>query len=341
MIDIDLRSDTVTKPNFEMRQAMYDSLVGDDVLEDDITTKKLEAQAAKITGKEAGLFVPSGTMGNQLAILCHTNRGVEIICGANSHIVSHESGAPGLLSGVNICAISNDNDFIYPNDIQNAIRDFDIHEPITTLLCLENALSNGTVMPLDIMRDNYKVAKDRGLNVHLDGARLFNASVYLNVDPKKITKYCDSVTFCLSKGLGAPIGSILCGSKSFINKARRYRKALGGGMRQTGVLTAPGTVALNNYFSTITTDHANATTLSKNLSTIPYIKVNVDDVHINMVFIEVCKNNFNFEDFLNFLLSKKIKILPVGHNKFRLVTHHNITSDNIDYVIEIFKKYFK
>ncbi len=336
---IDFRSDTVTTPNLELRQAMFDSIVGDDVYGDDETANALETLASNILGKEDGLFIPSGTMGNQLAILSHTNRGDEIVCGANSHIVTHEVGAPALLSGVNVRTIHNSNDFIYSDDIVNAVRPSDIHEPFTSLLCLENALSNGTVIPIDIMQQCYNTAKQLNLNVHLDGARIFNASTFLDVDVKEITNCCDSVTFCLSKGLGAPIGSVLCGNKKFIAKARKYRKALGGGMRQVGVIASPGIVALNQYKKTILNDHVNATYLANKLSNLKYVSVDLSTVHINMVFFKINKDGFDPDDFIKHLLHNNIKSNGLSPDSFRFVTHKDITKDNIDYAIDIINKY--
>lgn len=241
---IDLRSDTVTQPTLEMREAMYKAAVGDDVYEDDPTIKKLEELAAEKVGKEAALFVVSGTMANQVAIMTHTKFGDEIIVGANSHIVQHEVGAAARLSGVSYAIVDNEDNRIYKKDVLDKIRTEDIHYPETGLLCLENALSDGTVLSLEEMKELYQTASERNIPVHLDGARLFNAALYLGVDPKEICKYTDSVMFCLSKGLASPVGSVLCGSKDFIKKARKMRKLLGGGMRQAGVLAACGIVSL-------------------------------------------------------------------------------------------------
>jgi len=201
---------------------MSEAIVGDDVYQDDPTTARLEALSAKITGFEAALFVPSGTMANQLAIMTHTKRGDEIIVGANSHIVAHEVGGASILASVGYRIVTSPDDTISGQDIDAAVRDDDIHYPETGLVCLENALSNGTVVSLEKMKDAYTTAKHHNLPVHLDGARLFNAAVYLNADPKEITRYCDSAMFALSKGLCSPIGSMLCGSAAFIKKARKY-----------------------------------------------------------------------------------------------------------------------
>jgi len=330
---IDLRSDTVTQPTKEMRQVMADAIVGDDVYEDDPTITRLESLSAEMTGFEAALFVPSGTMANQLAIMAHTKRGDEIIVGANSHIVVHEVGAAAILSGVNYRIITNDDDTIRGGDIIASIREDDIHCPDTGLICTENALANGTVVSLDVMEDAYKAAKAHNLPLHLDGARLFNAAVYLDVDPKEITKYCDSVMFALSKGLCAPVGSILCGNKHFIKKARKYRKLLGGGMRQVGILAAAGLVSLEEMTKRLHEDHENARYLAMRLSSLPYIEIDLQKVHINMVFFKIEKPNFDHIAFASKLLSKGIKINPGDNGCYRFVVHNDISRDDIDFVI--------
>ena len=224
---IDIRSDTVTQPTQKMRDAMYTAVVGDDVNRDDPTMLELEELAAKLVGKEAAMFVPSGTMGNQVSIMTHTRRGDEVICGELSHIVIHEVGAPAVLSGVMVRTIKTA-DYLRPEQLLPAIRPDDIHMPHTGLVEMENPTAMGRVVPLDIMRQNYELAHQYGLPVHLDGARLFNAATALGCDVKEITQYCDSVMFCLSKGLCAPVGSIVAGSKEFIDRARKNRKMLGG-----------------------------------------------------------------------------------------------------------------
>ncbi|MCL2285647.1 MAG: threonine aldolase family protein, partial [Firmicutes bacterium] len=223
MKPIDLRSDTVTHPTEEMRHAMATAIVGDDVYEDDPTVIELEKLSAEMTGYEAALFTPSGTMANQLAIMAHTKRGDEIILGQNSHIVAHEVGGAAILSNVSYRIVNNPCDTISGQDIHAMVRGDDIHYPDTGLVCLENALSNGMVVSVEKMREVYVAAKEYNLPIHLDGARLFNAAVHLGVDVKEITQHCDSTMFCLSKGLCAPVGSMLCGSRAFINKARKYR----------------------------------------------------------------------------------------------------------------------
>jgi len=336
---IDLRSDTVTKPTNEMRHAMASAIVGDDVYQDDPTTTRLEALSAEITGFEASLFVPSGTMANQLAIMTHTKRGDEIIVGQNSHIIAHEVGGAAILANVGYRIVTNPDDTISGDDINAAIRDDDIHYPDTGLVCLENALSNGTVVSLEKMKDAYTAAKGHNLPVHLDGARLFNAAIYLNADPKEITRYSDSAMFALSKGLCSPVGSMLCGSAAFIKKARKYRKLLGGGMRQVGILAASGIISLEKMTKRLHQDHENAGYLAEHLSKIPHITVDLPSVHINMVFFKITKPAFNHAAFTAYLLEKGIKSNPGENGEYRFVTHNDVTEENIDYVISLLREH--
>jgi threonine aldolase len=334
---IDLRSDTVTMPTQQMRQAMAQALVGDDVYQDDPTVKELEALAAQVTGHQAGLFVASGTMGNQLAIMTHTRRGDEIITGANYHIVAHEVGAAAVLSNVSIRMIHHENDFVYPQDIKAAVRSVDIHNPTTSLLSLENALSNGTVMPLDLMISNIDIAHSMGLKVHLDGARVFNAAVALNCDVKELTAPFDSVMFCLSKGLCSPVGSMLVGSKDFIERARKNRKLLGGGMRQAGILAAAGLISIQKMTQRLMDDHENAKKLASHLAEIKEIQVFEQLRDINMVYFKL---NVEFpEKLVEFAMSRGCKINPPGQGVFRVVTHNDISSSDIDTFIQIIKEF--
>ena len=338
MKTIDLRSDTVTQPTQAMRDAMAVALVGDDVYGDDPTMNELEAYAATLVNKEAALFVPSGTMGNQLALMTHTQRGDEIITGSHNHIVIHEVGAIPVLSGAGVKTIQHPDDFITPAQLIRSIRSNDIHEPRSTVLSMENALSNGKVMPLSLMKDNYEIAKAHGLKVHLDGARLFNAATALNVDATELTQYCDSVMFCLSKGLCAPIGSILAGPKDFIAKARKNRKLLGGGMRQAGFLAAAGLIALKEMRLRLQEDHDNAKYLAQKLLDTGLVTLSMEDVQINMVFFEFIDPHFNHDDFPTYLLKHNVKINP-DFPTYRFVTHYWITKDDIDTVVDLIKHY--
>ncbi|MDF2521636.1 MAG: Threonine aldolase [Clostridia bacterium] len=330
---IDLRSDTVTMPTAEMRKAMAEAIVGDDVYGDDPTVAELETLAAKMAGKEAAIFVPSGTMGNQLAVMTHTRRGDEVILEENSHIVVHEVGAASVISGVSLRTIKGINGIMRPEDVEAAIREEDIHHPETTLVCMENALSNGRVVPLETMRAIYNVAKKNNLAVHLDGARLFNAAAKLNVEAEEITAYTDSVMFCLSKGLCAPVGSILAGSKSFIDRAKKNRKLLGGGMRQSGILAAAGLIALKEMTKRLHIDHDNAKYMADRLSEIPGVKVDMDAVDINMVFFRLENEKISDCMLVKGLYDKGIKVNSASKGEWRFVTNNDVTKEDIDYTI--------
>lgn len=335
---IDLRSDTVTLPTDEMRRAMAEAEVGDDVYEDDPTIILLQKKAAEMLQKEDACFVASGTMGNLLSILSHTHRADEIIIGRNYHPITHEVGGIAAIAQVMTRTIDNPDDMIYPQDIQNAMRPDDIHEPCTTLLCLENALSNGTVVPLEIMREDYHVAKSLGLKVHLDGARLFNAATALKCEVSELAACADSVTFCLSKGLCAPVGSIVCGDKEFIRKVRRNRKRIGGGMRQVGILGAAGLLALDVMSKRLEEDHENAKFLARKLKEFDFIEVDEEKVQINMVFFKVNKPDFDSAKLQAQMLEKGIKINRDDHGVMRFVTHHDITKKDLELVIEVLKE---
>ncbi|MBC8536230.1 GntG family PLP-dependent aldolase [Feifania hominis] len=343
---VDLRSDTVTQPTPDMRRAMAEAEVGDDVYLDDPTILELERLAAATLGKEAALFVPTGTMGNQLAIMTHTRRGDEIIAGANSHIVVHEVGAAAILSGVSTRTVSNPNDYIYPHDVRGALRSDDIHEPPTRLLCLENALSNGRVMPIDLMMRLYATAKDAGLMVHLDGARIFNAAASLGVAARDLAACADSVMFCVSKGLCAPVGSLLCGSREFVARARKNRKILGGGMRQAGVLAAAGIIAVERMTKRLHEDHENARYLAKLMAELPYMELDPESVEINMVFFTVTKPGFDSDLFVDFMFQNGVKITGAQSESeagpvFRFVTNNDVTPYDIDYVARLLHEYLE
>lgn len=335
---IDLRSDTVTKPTQQMREAMYKAEVGDDVYEDDPTMKELEEYAASIVGKEASLFVPSGTFGNQLSLFTHCQRGNEVILGDDCHIVAHEVGAASVIAGVQLRTLPSKRGQLDPEEIRSRIRSEDIHFPSTGLICLENAHSNGRVIPLDNMSSIYKISRAYNIPVHLDGARLFNAAEYLKVDAKEITGKCDSVMFCLSKGLCAPVGSILAGSKAFIGKARKLRKLMGGGLRQAGILAAAGLVALKEMRPRLGEDHTNAHLLGEELSKIPGINVFKDDIQINMVFFDMSETKYNTDKMVEELYKRGIKVNPAEAGIMRFVTNYWIKPEHISYVVQSMKE---
>ena len=335
---IDLRSDTVTRPVKEMYNAIMDAKLGDDVYKDDETTNELEAMAANMFGKEAALFVPSGTFGNQISVFTHIQKGQEVILGEDCHIVVHEQGAVGAISGGNIRPLKTIDGMMSTEDILKVIREDDIHYPKTGLICLENAYSNGKVVPIEYMEKVYSIAKERNIPLHLDGARIFNAATYLNVDVKEIAKFADSIQICLSKGLCSPIGSLVLGDKEFINKVKRNRKLLGGGMRQTGILAACGIVSLNKMTKRIIDDHNLAKEFEIMLMDIPQIKVREDLRDINMIFFSF---NVNEEKFLKYMKNSNIRINGSEGGLFRFVVLNDIDYEMIKYTSEIIKKYIR
>ncbi len=335
---IDLRSDTVTMPTDEMRQAIANAEVGDDVYGDDPTINKLEKLAAEKVGKEAALFVPSGTFGNQLAILTHTRRGQEIIVGVNNHIVLHEVGASAVIAGVQLRTLETENGTMNPADVENAIRVDDIHEPETGLICVEEAHGCGAVVPLSALKEIKKIGEKHGIPVHMDGARIFNAAVSLGVDVKEVAECCDTLMFCLSKGLAAPAGSMVAGSKAFIDRARKYRKLMGGGMRQVGLLAAAGIIALEKMTERLGEDHKNAKYMAERLSEIPGIEVIKDRLDIDMVFFKMGENVIQEQTLIDSLNMKNIKINGSEAGEYRFVSHIGVSKEDIDYVIDCMKE---
>lgn len=333
----DFRSDTVTHPTPIMREKMANAPVGDDVYEDDPTVIELEKLAAAYLGKEAAIFVPSGTFANQLAILTHTRRGDEVILGDSSHILIHEVGAAAVISGVQLRPIPTHLGRMDVKSFHHFIRGSDIHYPDTGLICIENAHSEGTVIDLVEMETIYQIGQKNNIPVHLDGARLFNAAHALDVHPSVLAKACDSLMFCLSKGLCAPFGSILLGSHTFIQKAKKNRKLMGGGLRQSGIMAAAGIEALENMVDRLKTDHSRAQQLGKELSQIPNVTVKVDQMDINMVF---CKLPIKDVDhFIQYLRNENIIINPPEDNLFRFVTHYWITDEAIKKLSHHVKNY--
>lgn len=338
---IDLRSDTVTHPTEKMRQLMATAPVGDDVYGDDETVIRLEEETARILGKEAALFVPSGVFGNQLSILTHTERTNEIILGENSHIIAHEAGSVALISNVQTRTLKDDLGEMDPKEVEKAVRKgVDIHFPKTGLICIETAHSTGNVASLENLKSIFEISRSYQVPVHLDGARLFNASTYLQVDPKEIAQNADSISLCLSKGLCAPVGSVVSGTKEFIAKARKNRKILGGGMRQVGILAAAGLEALEMRHR-LQEDHENARYFGEELHKIPGITVKLDEIKINMIFFTVEKEGFDEADFIEYLKAQGILINGSDDDVFRFVTHYYITKERIDKVLLVIREYFK
>lgn len=338
---IDLRSDTVTQPTPEMRRAMANAEVGDDVFDDDPTVHRLQERAAALTGHEAALFVASGTMGNLVALLTHCGRGHEVIVGHNSHIYLNEVGGLAALVGAQAAVVKNQPDgTLAIADIEAAIREEDQHHPRTRLICLENTqnVCGGVPISADYTQQVAELARDYNLKLHLDGARLFNAAVAQGVAASALAGPCDSVMFCLSKGLGAPVGSVLCGSREFIAEAHRNRKLVGGGMRQVGVLAAAGLVAFDSMIERLEDDHANAKRLAAGLRDLPGLQM--AEPHTNMIY---------------FKLNPSAKVTPRGlidHAKqagilidgsytshsFRLVTHYWITPADVEKTVKTFRQ---
>lgn len=334
---IDLRSDTVTRPTEAMRAAMAAADVGDDVYGDDPTVNKLQELAAGMAGKEAALFVPTGTMANQLAVMAHTRRGDDVICLRRSHLYEHECGGAAMLSGATLNLVDSEDGILRGHHVLEQIHDNgDIHLPPTTLVATENALATGQVVPLADAKELYDTAKSKNLKVHMDGARLFNAATALGVSAADIAAYTDSVMFCLSKGLAAPIGSVLCGPKDFIERALRWRKLLGGGMRQAGVLAAPGILALTEMTKRLGEDHENAAYLSSRLNAAPNIALNAPGIRINMVFFRLDADRALIESLPARMKEKGVLINSEDQGEFRFVTHCDLSRADIDRALDIF-----
>lgn len=332
---IDLRSDTVTLPTPEMQEAMAQAELGDDVYGEDPTVNLLEELSADMLGKEAGLFIPSGTMGNLIAILTHCGRGDEVILGDKAHTFLFEAGGISALGGVHSCQIPNQPDgTLALDEIRDAIRDDNIHFPVTRLITLENTHNRcgGVVLDLAYTNKVGVLAKEQNILLHLDGARIFNAAVALGIEAKELAAASDSITFCLSKGLCAPVGSVLCGSKDFIHRARRIRKQLGGGMRQAGILAAAGIVALNTMTERLVDDHLRAKKLAQSLELIPELRLDPGTPHTNMIFLNIDeeKCHLTAQQVSQRLLEKGIKTSAVGIRRFRLVTHYWINDEDIE-----------
>ena len=341
---VDLRSDTLTRPTAAMSKAMAEAEVGDDVFGEDPTVNKLEEMAAERMGKEAALFVASGTMGNLVSLLTHCARGEEIILGSFAHTFYFEQGGSAAVGGIHPRTLPNQPDgTLTLSDIEGAIRPDNVHFPRTRLIVLENThnLCGGHPLDVDYMKAVGDLARRHGLKIHVDGARFFNAAVALDVPTAKLAAEADSVSFCLSKGLGAPVGSVVCGSGDFISEARRARKILGGGMRQAGVLAAAGIVALNEMVERLADDHANARKLAEGLAQMPGISIDPNQIHTNIVYFEFDRKDITIEELVKRLGDNGARMLPVGPGRIRAVTHYHISSDDIDYVLEVFGKVLK
>jgi len=334
---IDLRSDTVTKPSPEMRRAMFDSEVGDDVYAEDPTINRLETRAAEIFGREAALFVPSGTMGNQIAIKLHTTHGQEVVCEERSHVFNSEMAMMAHFSGVVPRTLWAQDGVLTWDLVKTKLRPRSYNNAKTGLVCVENThnFAGGTITPIEVFNDLCDHVHDEGLTVHLDGARIFNASVALAVTVAELTAKADTVMFCLSKGLGAPVGSMLVGKADVIDRGRLYRKALGGGMRQAGILAAAGLIALEENPSKLANDHANAKFLAQAVAQIPGFKINPAKVQTNIVICDITGTGMKSSELSTVLRKHGVLADGVGPDQLRFVTHLDVNREQCERAIEI------
>jgi threonine aldolase len=329
---IDLRSDTITLPTEAMRRAIFQAEVGDDVFQEDPTVNRLEAMAAQVLDKEAALFTASGTMSNLIAVLAHTHPGDEIILGSEAHMFWYEVGGVSAFGGVMVHTVPNDPDGgIDPDTVVQAIRPKNIHYPPTTLLCLENTHNRcgGAALTPEYTATMCQLAHQHGLRVHLDGARIFNAAIALNVPASQLAKNADSVCFCLSKGLSAPVGSLLCGPRELVDRARKRRKMAGGGMRQVGIIAAAGIVALETMVDRLAEDHATARHLAQGLARIPGIDINPEKVQTNIVMFQT-PALVPTPEFVQRLDERGVKLIHRGDRWVRAVTHRMVSTADID-----------
>ncbi len=338
---IDLRSDTITLPTKGMMHAISVAKLGDDVLNEDPTIHELEKKSAELTGKEASLFVPSGTMANLTSILAHCERGDEVILGDQAHTFLYEAGGISSLGGIHSHQLKNQDDGTMAlDDIKNAIRLDNVHFPKTRLICLENTHNRcyGFPLTIDYLNAVRTIANKHELFVHVDGARLFNASVALGVPLKELCMPADSTTFCLSKGLSAPIGSLVCGEESFIYRVKRLRKVLGGGMRQAGILAAAGIEALDTMVERLALDHQHAKTLAAGISRIKGLQCDPEFVPTNIVYFSLERDDINGAELVSLMEKKGIQFFEISTKRFRLVTHSGIDAAGIDETLAMFSQ---
>ena len=334
---IDLRSDTVTRPTPEMRRAMAEAEVGDDVYGEDPTVNRLEALAAQVFGKEAGLFVPTGTMANTIAIKLHTKHGEEVICDSRSHVLNYELSMMGWFAGCLARAIPTADGILRWDAVQREIRPLGPHWAPTGLIEIENThnMAGGTVYPLDAIAEVCAGAHALGLAVHMDGARVFNAAEFLGTSVREIAAPVDTVSFCLSKALGAPVGSMLVGSRELMDRGRLYRKRLGGGMRQAGILAAAGLIALCNHPSKLAADHANALFLAEGLALIPGIQVDPAKVQTNICIFDVSGTGLTAGEFSDRLKSRGVWMNGINRTHVRLVTHYDVNRQDAEQALRV------
>jgi threonine aldolase len=339
---IDLRSDTVTKPTPEMREAMAEAEVGDDVYGDDPTVNRLEGLAAEMLGKESALFVPSGTMGNLIALLVHCQRGHEVIVGNQSHIYLNEAGGMSALGGIQPCPIQNRPDgTLALQDVVASIRTEDVHHPITRLVCLENTqnICGGVPLTAEYTRQIGEVAHRNDLSLHVDGARIFNAAVAQDISVRELVEPADSVMFCLSKGLAAPVGSLLVGGNRFIGRARHIRKMLGGGMRQVGIVAAAGIISLEQMTKRLKDDHARAKKMAEGLRQLEGLVVDVNSPYTNMVYLNLSEDvALSAQQITQKMKDRGVLVDAENVRRFRLVTHYWIDDEAVEKTVFAFQK---
>jgi len=341
MRTVDLRSDTTTLPTDEMRQAISGSELGDDVFQGDPTVNKLQDLAAQRMGKEAALLVPSGTMANLASILTHCGRGAEVILGNRAHTYKYEKGGISAYGGIHSTQIPNQDDgTMQLEDIRAAIRGIDDHFPVTKLICLENThnVCSGAPLSVTYTKEVANLARAHNIKLHIDGARIFNAAVAQGVEVQELVEDADSMSFCMSKGLAAPVGSVICGSKDFIDQARGIRKGLGGGMRQAGIIAAAGIVALETMVDRLQEDHTNARLLADGIADLPGIILDPESIKTNIIYFDMDDAAMESADFLAALSTKGIQFFDTGPRRFRMVTHYGITAEDILYTIDGFKQ---
>ena len=340
---IDLRSDTITKPTEAMRKAIYEAEVGDDVFGEDPTVNKLQDVVAKMLGKEEAIYVSSGTMGNLLAIKVNTNPGDEVVLDAQSHVFYYEAAGAAAICGVQLNLVNGKRGCMTKEQVEGKIRDLgNPHYPVTSLVVVENTHNRwgGAVIPIDEIKRIRKLSDERGFKMHMDGARLLNAQVASGISAGEFAKYFDTVTICFSKGLGAPMGSMIAADSNTIDRVRRARKMIGGGQRQVGIAAAAALYAIQNNIDRLSDDHDNAKRLAKALSALPGVDVNPDEVDTNIVYFDVTKSPMNAIDVMIKMAEQGVLMLPMDENRVRAVMHLGVDSHDIDKAIEAFSEVF-
>lgn len=338
---IDLRSDTVTKPSKPMLEAMLNAKVGDDVFCEDETVNELQEKCVKLSAKEAALFVPTGVMGNQLAIKCHTIPGDEVIVESESHILNYETAAPAVISNVQLMAVKGEMGILNADQIKKYLRSKEYYFPVTKLICLENThnRAGGVIQPIEAIKNISKFADENKIKMHLDGARIFNACVETGISLNEYSSYFDSISFCFSKGLGCPVGSIVCGSKEFIEMARKWRKILGGGMRQSGILAAAAIYSLDNNVGRLKEDNKKAKHFAEEINKLDWIEVDMKSVQTNIVIFSSAK--ISKDELMKKLKEKGLLISSGSYDNMRAVFHLDVNDDDLQKSLEIFKSLYQ